>query len=544
MGDFGRRVAEGVLDVEDRFAVAMIGARDRAVAGHRDQARPHVDEGEHRRRRQRVELTQRGQGQAAARDVGSLDLAGRLAGLLGRLGDHRHELREQPRQCEEGEQRADDPNQRRSRIEQFGQHRPRQSGRPEHPDQLCLRAEARLPGEAERRHQADQRDRQPGMALRARPGPPEGEQRADRADDRQIGDVERVAPRLGLERLDLPDIGEPQPLEFGRDLLGAAEALREADDEEGGNDPADRYQQGKAARPPGRRHEAQPEQQRRDQQQRREIDRRQHVADHLAVVPGREAGIGDCTAATERDRIARHPPRFLAVPHPAQRDRGAGDRHHRDQLEPNAERHRRRQPGGHPAAPAVGIGEPRDHQQQHRELPAMMIDAQRHPHEQAGLRAQQDREGDRIGARVNQPADREDQRPQPRAERQHRRHRARDPIGGEGAENRLEDQQQRGDRQVDDPRPVDVEPVRRRQLVLPKIEPALAVQPRPDLREAHIVVGVAEREPVYLAPFILEEIGAGTEEHQPEERAPAPLDPGHHPLFEYQIGAVPHRPPA
>ena len=68
----------------------------------------------------------------------------------------------------------------------------------------------------------------------------------------------------------------------------------------------------------------------------------------------------------------------------------------------------------------------------------------------------------------------------------------------------------------------------------------LTAEPGLHLSEAQIVVGIAKREPIYLAPFIMDEIGAGAEEQQPEDRAPVALDPGHDFLFDDLVGTVPH----
>src|SRR3546814_3990659 len=64
----------------------------------------------------------------------------------------------------------------------------------------------------------------------------------------------------------------------------------------------------------------------------------------------------------------------------------------------------------------------------------------------------------------------------------------------EHREKRLEQQDQPGQRQVDEPRPVDVRSFRRQHAVLAQIEPALAPQPVPHLLKAQVVVGVGRSE--------------------------------------------------
>ena len=58
----------------------------------------------------------------------------------------------------------------------------------------------------------------------------------------------------------------------------------------------------------------------------------------------------------------------------------------------------------------------------------------------------------------------------------------------------------RGDRQVDQPRPVDIAAAMRRvEPMLGEVVPALAAEPGADLRHAQIVVGVGQRERLDLA---------------------------------------------
>ena len=63
-------------------------------------------------------------------------------------------------------------------------------------------------------------------------------------------------------------------------------------------------------------------------------------------------------------------------------------------------------------------------------------------------------------------------------------------------------QDQPGERQIDQPRPVDVgAAVRGVEPVLDEVEPVLPAEQVADLRHAQIVVGIAKREAADLAPF-------------------------------------------
>ncbi len=52
--------AKGMLDIENRAAVAVIGAGNRAVVRDRDQSRAEIDKSKNRLRRQPIERLERG----------------------------------------------------------------------------------------------------------------------------------------------------------------------------------------------------------------------------------------------------------------------------------------------------------------------------------------------------------------------------------------------------------------------------------------------------------------------------------------------------
>ena len=85
-----------------------------------------------------------------------------------------------------------------------------------------------------------------------------------------------------------------------------------------------------------------------------------------------------------------------------------------------------------------------------------MVDPLGHEHADGRSGEEQGEEGERIGARVDQPPGRQRDREQQQQIGQQRRDRDRPALGRGAAEQRPQDQDQSGDRQVDQPRPVDV----------------------------------------------------------------------------------------
>ena len=234
------RAAKGVQRVEDRVAVAMIGAGDRAVVGQRDQARAEIDVGQEQRRRQFVERRHRRDRRAAAvGEIGEVGLlaAGaafamsRLRGFGALLGDSCACDSRPPAPSRAG-RRSTGPSTRTDAIsagDRTSRSRTRRAtSRP------ARRASARsarcAPARASAaRRTGEQQDQHPVGRLARAPGPPQRKRRADRADDRQrqrLDDRRRstgcrsAAPRvtwLSHRRLGL-----------GRDAFQAmAEALRE-----------------------------------------------------------------------------------------------------------------------------------------------------------------------------------------------------------------------------------------------------------------------------------------------------------------------------
>ena len=181
----------------------------------------------------------------------------------------------------------------------------------------------------------------------------------------------------------------------------------------------------------------------------------------------------------------------------------------------------------------------------------MMIEPQRHEHRQAHGRAQRRENGDdpRAAVRPREAAGDEAKAQHQREEGQQRRDRAGPAVGRPLLHEQAEQQHQPGDRQVYEARPVDVRPARRIEPVLAQVEPALPGQPVLHLQIAHIVVGIAKREPVYrlrLDREIIDRDAEPGEEGQPfpvvvrpEQRADGDgPDDGHDPA----MGAFPHGP--
>ena len=125
---------------------------------------------------------------------------------------------------------------------------------------------------------------------------------------------------------------------------------------------------------------------------------------------------------------------------------------------------------------------------------------------------------------MDQPPRRQRQREQQQQIGQQRGDRDRPALRPGPAEERPQAEDQAGDRQIDQPRPVDVRAERRVQPILAKVEPVLPVEQRADLHDPHVVVGIAEAEPADLGPFAEHVPGAEAEPDEQHDQLPPPLE--------------------
>mgnify|MGYP003296022843 CR=1 FL=1 len=132
---------------------------------------------------------------------------------------------------------------------------------------------------------------------------------------------------------------------------------------------------------------------------------------------------------------------------------------------------------------------------------------------------------------VDQAAGDEGQPEQHRQKGQQRRDRAGPALGIGSANQRAQRQDHPGDGQIDQPRPVDVGAAMRRvEAMLDEVEPALPVEQGADLRDAHIVVGVAQREAAHLPPAGEQRVSRVTKPEQDDDQLPVAHRPRIHPL--------------
>ena len=132
----------------------------------------------------------------------------------------------------------------------------------------------------------------------------------------------------------------------------------------------------------------------------------------------------------------------------------------------------------------------------------MMIDPVGHEHRQRDGRTHHEDDRQRPGQRRDQPPDRGTQRDQHHAKRKERSDATGKPFRFRHAHERPQQQDQRRDGKIDDPRPVDVEARRRIEPIVAQIIPALPVEQGTHLHQAHIVVGIAQRQPVDRRPAL------------------------------------------
>ena len=175
------------------------------------------------------------------------------------------------------------------------------------------------------------------------------------------------------------------------------------------------------------------------------------------------------------------------------------------------------------------------------QLPAVMVDPLGHEHA-VGRAGEEDRnKGERVSARIDQPPRSQRQREQQQKIRQQRRDRDRPPLRAGSAKQRPKQQDQSRDRQIDQPRPVDVRAVWRVHPVLAKVEPALPVQQRADLHHPHIVVGIAQGEVADAVPAVEDEPAQERPSHdQQRDRLPVAREPIQRPCDYDLVLALPH----
>src|SRR4051794_29448911 len=170
----------------------------------------------------------------------------------------------------------------------------------------------------------------------------------------------------------------------------------------------------------------------------------------------------------------------------------------------------------------------------------MMVDPLGHEHA-VGRAGEEDRKkGERVSARIDQPPRGQRQRKEQQKVRNQGRDRDRPPFRTGSAEHRAKKQDQSRDRQIDQPRPVDVRAKWGVHPVLAKVEPALPVQQRAHLHDPHIVVGVAETEVADVAPLVEDEPAAKAEPGQEGDQLPLAREPVQHARDYDLVLALPH----
>ncbi len=154
-----------------------------------------------------------------------------------------------------------------------------------------------------------------------------------------------------------------------------------------------------------------------------------------------------------------------------------------------------------------------------------MIEPGRHEHPKRRAGEEKRDEDQWVGALVQQPSNSQCEREEQQQERKHRRHRDRDTLRVDRADERSEQQDQASQRQVDQPRPMDVGAQRRVQPILAKIVPVLAGEQRTNLAHPHIVIGVGEHEELDRVPTIDDEVDAKAEPDGDRHPLPVAINP-------------------
>jgi hypothetical protein len=155
----------------------------------------------------------------------------------------------------------------------------------------------------------------------------------------------------------------------------------------------------------------------------------------------------------------------------------------------------------------------------------MVVDPQRRELEQGRSGEQHQCRRQPIGPGREQPPQRRRQREHQDRERDQRRESHRPALGRGAAHEGRQQEIEPGDRQVDDPRPVNVEPLRRAQPVLAQVIPILAAeQPGAHLHDPQIVVGVAEREALDAGPIAPDHVNGGGKPEEEHQRTPVALE--------------------
>ena len=206
-----------------------------------------------------------------------------------------------------------------------------------------------------------------------------------------------------VERLRLAHVLEPQLICLRAHPFEPRQAVRPRQRMKG-----DHYQPGqnrtaqpglpRRGRPPG-----QPQHQRPAKQCIRQPHGRQSIAYRRSIGVGCEQDEAERGAPGQACRISRQPHPLVAVDHPEQDHRTAGQREIDQRFQPNAERQCPGQPQHRPAARAPRVGNPRDAHRQERQLPPVMVNPRRDklPGSRPGKEQADDRQ--RPGGGMNQP---------------------------------------------------------------------------------------------------------------------------------------------
>ncbi len=150
-----------------------------------------------------------------------------------------------------------------------------------------------------------------------------------------------------------------------------------------------------------------------------------------------------------------------------------------------------------------------------------MVDPQGREHGDGRIGAKQADDWQRPGALPDQPFHRQRQAEHQQQQRQQRGERHRNLLRARAAENRLQQQYQSRDRQIDQPRPMDVGAAMDRvDAMLDEIVPALPAEQGTHLGDPEVVVRIAKRERMDWAQAVQDDPGDVEQPGRDDDPAP------------------------
>ncbi len=173
-----------------------------------------------------------------------------------------------------------------------------------------------------------------------------------------------------------------------------------------------------------------------------------------------------------------------------------------------------------------------------------MIDPQRGKHSDRRISAQQPDDRQRPGPGVDQPLHRQGQRKHQEQQRDLRRDGHRHPFPASSAKQRLQEEDESGDGQVDQAGPVNIcAAVGGIEAVLGKVVPALAFKQGPDLRQPQIIVGVRQAKRLDRCPATADDDDDIEQPRRDEHQAPVAEEQLRHRPLQPLKYALAHLPP-